>query len=543
MSHAICFPAGFMLFTIMTCATAEPLIDFTEYLGPFVGENALLHPDNEMPHRILYYGTDLGWSYEHDGKIHFLFGDTWATEVYAPIESATGSKFDDSFGEIDLADWPDPARITKSSIPRIRLGQHAGSAEAKAIDPGHAMDLGKTPMAGFSNGRHEFGVFNIGKGRVCRTHTDCSDGLACDTTLGYLGVPATAEEFLTLPCRDGAPGCNADTMIDAAGTAIPGTGFCVDDTSSVGREPVSNLLTTMGLRTRIGTRDASDPGKYGHAHDWLTNKFMNVNVRTVQDFVPGRAEQNYAPARDSGAGRRLFLWGRPGFVGVNAAGRNLGLYFAWMDLPTGPDFSWKPKYYAGSENGIPRFSEDQREAVPLDLDSSREGNQPEEIYDVVDQHSIAWVAPLSKWVMIYGGGMGKSYREGLPVCGVLQLFTGAECTKVNVGNGAFRMRTADNPWGPWTPPQDVIVAGDPAEPKLQYGPGGALRHPACAQPDCAPHSDTPYYQQGEYGFFYAPNIIEQWTRPVAGGVDILWNASTWDPYRVILLRTRIRNAE
>jgi hypothetical protein len=158
----------------------------------------------------------------------------------------------------------------------------------------------------------------------------------------------------------------------------------------------------------------------------------------------------------------------------------------------------------------------------------------------VDQHTIAWVAPLSKWVMIYGGGMGKSYREALPVCGVLQLFTGGECTKVEVGNGAFRMRTADHPWGPWTPPQDLIVAGDPAEPKLQYGPGGALRHPACTQPDCAPHTDTPYYQQNEYGFFYAPNLIEQWTRPAGDGVDLIWNASTWDPYRVILLRTRIR---
>jgi hypothetical protein len=48
------------------------------------------------------------------------------------------------------------------------------------------------------------------------------------------------------------------------------------------------------------------------------------------------------------------------------------------------------------------------------------------------------------------------------------------------------------------------------------------------------------YQAGEHGFFYSANIIEQWTRPVNGGVDIFWNASTWDPYRVVLLRTRIK---
>ena len=28
--------------------------------------------------------------------------------------------------------------------------------------------------------------------------------------------------------------------------------------------------------------------------------------------------------------------------------------------------------------------------------------------------------------------------------------------------------------------------------------------------------------------------------PADGGVDLYWNASTWDPYRVVLLRTRIK---
>jgi hypothetical protein len=48
-----------------------------------------------------------------------------------------------------------------------------------------------------------------------------------------------------------------------------------------------------------------------------------------------------------------------------------------------------------------------------------------------------------------------------------------------------------------------------------------------------------FYQEGEYGFLYSANIIEQWTRPAGRAVDIYWNASTWDPYRVILLKTRI----
>jgi hypothetical protein len=66
-----------------------------------------------------------------------------------------------------------------------------------------------------------------------------------------------------------------------------------------------------------------------------------------------------------------------------------------------------------------------------------------------------------------------------------------------------------------------------------------LNHPDCVQEGCAPKTDARDANRREYGFFYSANIIEQWTKAVDGGVDIIWNASTWDPYRVILLRTRI----
>jgi hypothetical protein len=192
-------------------------------------------------------------------------------------------------------------------------------------------------------------------------------------------------------------------------------------------------------------------------------------------------------------------------------------------------------------NGTARFSPQERDAEPLDLDSSRTGVQAEELHDISDQMSVAWVEPLGKWVMFYGGGLTRLPTPVLKQCGVLELFVGAECTAVNMGNGAVRMRTADDPWGPWTPPQDVIAGGVPADgPTGQYGPGGALRHAACTDPACAPHSDMFAYHTDEYGFFYSANIIEQWIRPAGNGVDILWNASTWDPYRVVLLRTHIR---
>jgi hypothetical protein len=524
---------------------SRPTVQSTVYLGPFTGDGARPHPDNIAPHHIEYYGTDLGFTYQHGSQLHVLFGDTWATEKYAPIEASTGSRFDDGFGAIDLGEWPDPRRISPTRIPLIKLGQNAGTTEMSAIDPGHALDLGKTPLGGFSNGTHEFALFNIGKPQGCSKDADCRNGFTCDTTFGYFGNRYSDQENATLPCRDGSPGCTNDTTIDASGAPVPGSGFCADETSGLRGQPVSNLLSAAGFRVLIGIRNAAEPKKYGDIREWLTNKFINVTVRTVRSFDPAEqasgAGQDYRPANGAGGKQRLFLWGRPGFIGVAKNGRTMSAYFAYADMPAGPGYEWKLNYYAGTADGLARFSPHEKEAAPLDLDSSRAGVQADEVHDIVNQVSVAWIEPLKKWAMFYGGGLTALPTAALPACGVLQLFVGAECTDVNMGNGAVRMRVADEPWGPWSPPQDVIVGGVPAAgAQGQYGPGGALRHPACTDARCAPHSDMFAYQANEYGFLYGANIIEQWIAPADDGVDILWNASTWDPYRVVLLRTRIR---
>lgn len=238
---------------------------------------------------------------------------------------------------------------------------------------------------------------------------------------------------------------------------------------------------------------------------------------------------------------KVFIWGQPHFVGVGAKGRYVGQYFAFVALPGEKPIEWRPMYFAGlDDQGQPRFSPREADAVPLDQDVSQPGVQQNNQYDIVDQVSVAWVPQLAKWIGFYGGGMiTRPLEPAFPNCGVLELFTGPECKLVEIGNGAIRMRSADHPWGPWTLSQDLIEAGDLAVPEGQYGPGGMLYHPKCSGPDCAPHSTRPELVDVEYGWFYAANIIEQWIRPAGNGVDIIWNASTWDPYRVILLRTHI----
>ena len=520
------FSTFFLCIGFAGSGLADPTVGKTEILGPFTGPQAPLHPDNVEPVPIRYYGTDLGWTYEHEGTLHILFGDTMANEEGEKIEASSGDRLDDSFGTIDLDEWNDPASFSRGNMPLIRLGQNAGTDEMSAIDPGHAMEGFKTPVGGFSNGERQFGLFYIAKPEGCRVDADCVSGFSCDTGIGYTGEKYTTDVGLTLACVESASGsCIADTM---DGEVAGPSGLCVDPTSTIWADSDLGRVGAAATKIRIGLRNPDDPRKYAPLHDWLTNKFLNLAVRTVADPETGK--------------QHVYLWGRPAFIGVNATGRTAGLYFAYTDMPVAPDYDWNLRYFTGTdENGAPRFSAREVDAAALDLDASREGIQADEQFDVVNQHSVAWIPHLNKWVMFYGGGLTElPLPPSLPNCGVLELFTGSECTEVVIGDGAFRMRTADHPWGPWSPPQDIIAGGDPAVPGSgQYGEGGMLRHASCTAESCAPHTAARDVNVDEYGFFYSANIIEEWTRPVGDSVDVIWNASTWDPYRVILLRTRI----
>jgi hypothetical protein len=160
--------------------------------------------------------------------------------------------------------------------------------------------------------------------------------------------------------------------------------------------------------------------------------------------------------------------------------------------------------------------------------------------------AISWVgAPIRKWVMLYGGDLDDAFLAD------------PANARPEPGPGSIQIRFADHPWGPWSPPQPHLVPGSPAVAGDLYGPGGVLFHPACQDVPgaaCAPsdphrpfHAFLPGCQSFgffEPGYFYAPNIIDAWTRPDgAGGVDLYWNVSTWNPYAVLLVRTRLRPIE
>jgi hypothetical protein len=230
------------------------------------------------------------------------------------------------------------------------------------------------------------------------------------------------------------------------GMAVEGSGLCIDAGSSNWATTDVGRTSAMGMRHLVGLRSLEDPRIYTVFEEWLTTRFINPALRTVETFIPERgadlAAQDYRPARGNGPNRRVFLWGRPDFVGVGATGRDLALYFAYADMLEGPDYAWRVHYFAGTlDDGAPRFSDLQSDAVTLDLDATLRGIQPQEPYDIVDQMSIAWAEPLNKWVMFYGGGMVNAPSDWLPHCGLVE-FGAAECRQVDRRRGPHARRTS-----------------------------------------------------------------------------------------------------
>lgn len=454
-----------------------------------------------------FYGTDLGYTYDHDGALHILFGDTWSSELGTLIDPATPN--DDASGTIACVDGD----AAEASMPGVDLT--GTSSAVTAIRYSHLSDFMKAPLAGFSNGSDQYALFYTGKPQGCRRNSDCGAGLRCDPGLGFFGEEYFEEAGFTGPCIDGQPGCLSDTMANWWGWPIRNTGFCIDETSSRYQNNDSGRLAAVAIRLHVGVRDQSDRNRWV-SFEWLTNKFANVT----------------AEVGEIGGQPKVLLWGRPGYAAVGSHGRRADLYFAYADMPSGnPSFDWDVHYYVGMSEGAPVFSSDSAQAAPVLTEE----------HDIVNQHAITYVEALGRWVMFFGGGMSTVLTPAFPICGAIELFTGPDCVDVERGNGAIRMRTAPAPWGPWSPEQDVLVGGDPElGPVEQYAPGGILRHPDCVGPGCAPHSTSVFYSPQEYGFLYGVNVIDRFTEPRAGGaVDVYWNVSTWDPYRVHLFKTRI----
>ena len=513
------------------------------------------------------YGTDLGWTFAHEGRLWVLFGDTWQDDVEGQRDMGvldSGGEFaiaDDALGFVSLAAFPDghaveafvaahPSasgidwRAASPSITFARLNAVSTNL-AGPLRPMHGESAmwslpAQTPVTGFSNARQgaqsgAFAIFFQNEKLLCgNSGRTCDNGYQCKTDIGVCleQVDQAVPSPVAQPC---VLGTSRDPFCVQCAPTLPfNNGMCVDTGSSIYDESSATARASSVVRIhQVGMARKNDPLKFD-SKNWITQRFFNVTSRTVSDFDKARANgagNDYRVADGVDPQREgVFLWGRPNFGGVSKLGRDAQLYLAWVPMPVNNGsrgFNWNPEFFAGfAANGAPRFSSSERDAIPLDLDAATPGNQPEEENDLVGQTSVAWIASLNKWVMLYGGGMGTIFSE---------LIFGDDRDLLNESKvGPIYARYADQPWGPWTKPEEFFSPGTPAAASGEYGPGGIMHSTRCTGDTCAA-SETAW--STDNGGLYAPDIITPWTTEENGVTSMYWHVSTWNPYQVVLMRT------
>jgi hypothetical protein len=479
------------------------------------------------------YGTDSGWTFEHRGKLVMLFGDTWPTanlpcEFPPPIN-------DDAQGTLPLSNpggVPPLLFETSPSSPTDfdPIKMFRGSTSL-------VMGFGKIPTTGFSDGKNAIAVVGTADNVRCQTSSSpqCPGQLTCVPTLGEC-LPVIAN--IPLVCNVGA-----ETGCFPGQTCTATTGFCTDPTSSQNDGTTSSLPFTIAANMDFGVQRPSSVVNYDSAAILPTNKFTNLTSRTVRRFTFVGAANDYRPGDDT-----VLMWGRPGFSGEQ--GRQAQLYLMAHKLPLPVDSNGKfkffqPLYFAGLLPGnshLPKWSLKESDAKPLALDGVVGGN-PHENRVLVNQEAISYLpAPINKWVMLYSGD-------------VPDILLIDPNSRNATDPGAIMIRFADNPWGPWSVEKPYLSPGNPGVVGDPYGPGGFMFHYACVDqppalcartdphrpldslnPQCAP-PPFPF----DIGRLYGVNIIDAYTKPDgAGGLDVFWNLSTWNPYGVMLMKSNFR---
>ena len=159
------------------------------------------------------------------------------------------------------------------------------------------------------------------------------------------------------------------------------------------------------------------------------------------------------------------------------------------------------RYFSGLVRGQPTWSSSESEAVPLFVDP--------ESTKTIGNVSVIFSEELGLWLMTYDGG------------------------KTPTTVGAY-FAYAPEPWGPWSDPQLIFNARREGalgqyihDPTIV--PSDGLTGPTIGQND--PNTTR--------GGFYAPYLIERFTRVTGNKLSIYYTGSTWNPYTIVLLRSEL----
>jgi len=154
------------------------------------------------------------------------------------------------------------------------------------------------------------------------------------------------------------------------------------------------------------------------------------------------------------------------------------------------------RYFAGRDaSGAPVWSARESDATAIVTDGT------------LGDLSVTWCQDLRVWLMTYD-------------------------SRVNRGRGVL-FSYSRTPWGPWSQPQTLFTSGDGLGKFIhQAGSNDGLAGPVIGQGMSHPETVQ--------GGIYAPYVVERWTKRAGSELDLYYVMSTWNPYTVVLMKSRFR---
>ncbi|MGA2070036.1 MAG: DUF4185 domain-containing protein [Sedimentisphaerales bacterium] len=220
-----------------------------------------------------------------------------------------------------------------------------------------------------------------------------------------------------------------------------------------------------------------DGNNFSYLYDFSTNYFINVSVVKVNlsDW------HGFPQSTDQG----LVIFG-------SGLYRQSDVRLAFQPAAQ-IESSGSRRYFSGLVSGQPTWSVNESNAVAL-------FNQP-----VVGELSVSYNKFIRKWIMLYNAP--DPYR-------------------------GIDMRTADNPWGPWSDPPQIIF--DP------WNNGGYCHfmHTSWDFENCDSVSDPG--REHEWGGEYGPYQFQDLATGNLYKTTIYFTMSTWNPYTVVLMKAVLK---
>jgi Domain of unknown function (DUF4185) len=242
---------------------------------------------------------------------------------------------------------------------------------------------------------------------------------------------------------------------------------------------LSNLMylwhTTDSTQERMGrsvlARSPDNGSSFSLVRTFSALHFINVSV--IQQ------EAGDWPGSPSASGAALYVFGsgeyrksdvRLGFLMTDQIEQSTGM-----------------KYFSGLVDGIPRWSDAETAALPLFE------------HPAVGELSVTYDNALKRWLMLYNSGSPR---------GIV-------------------LRSAINPWGPWSEPKVVFDAA--TDSGYCY-----FVHSSWLVNNCDNVSDPG--RENTWGGEYGPYMLRHLARTVPDGRRIYFTMSTWNPYTVVLMK-------